>query len=499
MIQHLGLLVAYPVVFAAIFVCGLGGTFHYGYSVSVMTSPSAFIKELVNQTCMHRYRLSLESWQLSLIWSFTVSIFCVGGLLGSLAAGSLASKFGRKRCLLLNTFVAILGGVLMLLSKTAMSFEMIMAGRFFFGINSGASLAVYPMYIMEITPRTLKGMVGVTIGSFMSLGKFSGQLLGISESLGTEKLWPWLLGFIGFTGLFQLLTLFFLPESPGFLLLDRGDQRACEKALKQLWGNKDYSREIEEMLEEKAALQSVRSYSVLELIQNKTVRWQLITVSVTFASVQLCGINAVYFYSFDVFRAAGIPEQKLRYAALGTGLCEFSTVVSCFMIVNRTGKTVLLFRGYAGMSVTLVFLTITLYLQSQVSWMPYCSMVLIFICIVFFAIGPVGVTPTLPGELFAQPFRSAAYTISCTLNWLGLFVVGMVFPILVEKLDYFCFLIFLFSCFICGLYLKFNVPEIKNKTPLEIAAEFDKMHCKPKRKHATEMNANRIISYETKL
>lgn len=64
-------------------------------------------------------------------------------------------------------------------------------------------------------------------------------------------------------------------------------------ALKQLWGNKDYSREIEEMLEEKAALQSVRSYSVLELIQNKTVRWQLITVSVTFASVQLCGINAV--------------------------------------------------------------------------------------------------------------------------------------------------------------------------------------------------------------
>lgn len=104
----------------------------------------------------------------------------------------------------------------MLLSKTAMSFEMIMAGRFFFGINSGnllskltgasfpavqtvtslnlvrlcmcvvdfscslgASLAVYPMYVMEIAPRKLKGIVGVFIGSFMSLGKFSGQLLGI--------------------------------------------------------------------------------------------------------------------------------------------------------------------------------------------------------------------------------------------------------------------------------------------------------------------------------
>lgn len=68
-----------------------------------------------------------------------------------------------------------------------------------------------------------------------------------------------------------------------------------------------------------------------------------------------------------------------------------------------------------------------------------------------------------------------------------------------EKLDYFCFLIFLFSCFICGLYMKFNVPDIKNKTPLEIAAEFDKMHCKPKREDVTEKYTNRIISYETKL
>lgn len=66
-------------------------------------------------------------------------------------------------------------------------------------------------------------------------------------------------------------------------------------ALKHLGGNKDYSREIEEMLEEKAALQNVHSYSVLELIQNKTVRWQLITVFVMFFTIQLCGVNAVSF------------------------------------------------------------------------------------------------------------------------------------------------------------------------------------------------------------
>lgn len=143
----------------------------------------------MNTTCLQRYDVSLEPWQVSLIWSFTVSIFCIGGLLGSLVAGPLITKFGRsvqteetqlqltqpsqsqtklnfylvcpvflmmasgsnrrlclplpcrKRCLLLNNFVAIIGAVLMLLSKTAMSFEMIMVGRFLYGINSGEPIS----------------------------------------------------------------------------------------------------------------------------------------------------------------------------------------------------------------------------------------------------------------------------------------------------------------------------------------------------------------------
>ncbi|XP_028273044.1 solute carrier family 2 member 11, like isoform X2 [Parambassis ranga] len=476
--HYLTLLIECPVVIAAIFISGIGGTFQYGYCISVMTSPSTFIMDLINKTCEHRYRFTLEKWHVSLIWSFTVSIFCIGGLLGSLMAGSFISKFGRKRCLFLNNFVAIFGAVLMILSQTALSFEMIMVGRFLYGINS-VSLSAHTMYLTECAPKRLRGMVGVTIATFISLGKFSGQLLGISELLGTEKAWPWLLGFNGFTALFQLLTLPFLPESPSFLLMYRGDQQACETVLKKLWGNKDYSGEVAEMLEERAALQSVHSHSVLELIQTQAVRWQLLTIIVTFTTLQLSGINAVYFYSFEVFRAAGIQEHKIRYAALGTGLCELFTSVTCFLIIESMGKKVLLFRGYMGMTGTLILLTISVYLQRQVSWMPYCSMVLTFIFIFFFASGPAGVTAPLPGEIFTQSFKSAAYTIACTINWTGLFVLGMVFPLLVENLDSFCFLIFTLFCFGCAMYVKFNVPETKNRTVLEIKAEFKKMHRKP--------------------
>ncbi|XP_030292454.1 solute carrier family 2 member 11, like isoform X3 [Sparus aurata] len=462
--QFLTLLLECPLVIVAIFVTGIGGTFQYGFCVSVMTSPSDFIKELVNKTCLHRYGVSLDKSQVSLIWSFTVSIFCLGGLLGTLVAGPLITTFGRKPCLLLNNLLAIIGAVLMLFSQTAMSFEMIMAGRFLYGINSGVSLSVHPIYIIECTPKRLRLMVGVTIASCMSFGKFSGQLLGISELLGTEERWPWLLGFNGFAALLQLSTLPFLPESPRFLLLDKGDHQACEKALSRLWGNKDHSMEVEEMLQEKAALQNVRSHSVMELIRDQSVRWQLITIIFTFTPLQLCGINA-------------------------------------FMTIENTGKKVLLFRGYAGMSATLILLTITLYLQTHISWMPYCSMVLIFIFIFFFAGGPAGATAPLPGEIFTQSFKSAGYTIACTINWAGLFVLGMVFPILVEKLDYFCFLIFLCFCVVCGLYVWFNVPETKNRTALEIAAEFRKMHSKPgepQREINTKHEVNKTQTNETK-
>lgn len=54
-----------------------------------------FIKNLVNSTCQQRYGRSLEPWELSLIWSFIVSIYCVGGLIGTLSAGRLAAVYGR--------------------------------------------------------------------------------------------------------------------------------------------------------------------------------------------------------------------------------------------------------------------------------------------------------------------------------------------------------------------------------------------------------------------
>ncbi|TRY68063.1 hypothetical protein DNTS_003641 [Danionella cerebrum] len=463
-------LIKSPLLVAAIFISGIGGTFQYGFNISVLNSPSFFIKELVNSTCQQRYGRSLEPWQLSLIWSFIVSVYSIGGLAGTLYAGRVAGVYGRKTTLLMNNILAVCGGVLMLLSKTAGSFEMIMVARVLYGVNAGVGLTVHTMYILECAPKRLRGMVGVSVASFASMGKFTGQLLGISEVFGAEDRWIWLLSFSGAAGLLQLLTLPFLPESPRYLLLEKADKHSCETALLKLWGReKDPRPEVEEMLAEHAALKGVRIHSLMNLLMDQSVRWQLLTLIVTFVTVQLCGINAV---------TAGIAKQNLRYAALGTGLCEVSTSIFCGLIIEHTGKRVLLFRGYLFMAATLLLLTLTLYLQDFVSWMPYCSMVLIFMYIFFFSTGPAAVTAPLPGEIFTQSYKPPAFMVAYVLNWTGLFLVGMLFPLIVEHLDYFCFLIFFIFCFFSGVFVWFHVPETKNKTVLEISEDFKRMHQK---------------------
>ncbi|MGH0144208.1 UNVERIFIED_CONTAM: hypothetical protein FKN15_047068 [Acipenser sinensis] len=336
---HLAVKYGSPMLVLAIFVLGIGGTFQYGFQISVLNSPSPYIKKFLNETWLMRYGAALEDWKLNLIWSFIISLYAVGGLIGALNAGHLAVKYGRKRCLLSNNFVAIAGGVMMGLSRRAQSFEMIMVGRFLYGINAGISLNVQTMYLGESAPKRLRGLVSMTVSTFLSTGKLSGQLLGLNEILGSEDLWPVLLAFSVVPALIQLVSLPFFPETPRYLLIDKGDQVQCEKAIQRLWEKGDYRSEIHDMVLEHAAIKGEKSKSVLELILEKSLKWQLLTVIVTFTTLQLCGINAIYLYSFDVFRAAGIPTHQVRYVALGTGLCEIFTSLFCLMMPVITGNT----------------------------------------------------------------------------------------------------------------------------------------------------------------
>uniref|UniRef100_A0A670ZVP7 Solute carrier family 2 member 11 n=1 Tax=Pseudonaja textilis TaxID=8673 RepID=A0A670ZVP7_PSETE len=451
---------------------GIGGTFQYGYNLTIINAPTVFIQSFINETWLDRTGAALEGKMITLVWSFIVSVYPLGGLVGALIAAPMAVKMGRKKSLLLNNAFVALAALLVGFSRLAKSFEMILLSRFFAGINSGVAMSIQPMYLGESAPKELRGAVAMTSASFTALGLVLGQVAGLREILGAEESWPILLASNVVPGLIQLMLLPWAPESPRYLLIDRGDQDSCIAALQQLRGSEDLSGEMKEILAEQAALQGQAAKAPWELWRNRAVRWQFITVVVLSSAMQLCGNDSMYFYASSVFQEAGIPYDKIQYSVIGTGSCELIMSMTCVRIC--VGRRVLLIGGYSLMATWAILFMVALSLQDQLNWMPYLSMACIFAYILSFGIGPAGVTGIIPTEIFDQVSRPAAYTISGSLLWINLFLVGLAFPFVMESLGYYCYLPFFTVCVGTALYAWFFLPETKGKSFLEISEEFVK-------------------------
>ncbi|XP_033181653.1 solute carrier family 2, facilitated glucose transporter member 11-like [Mastacembelus armatus] len=483
----------------ALTVCSaaIGGTFQYGYNISIINAPTVYIRGFINDTYMDRWGIGLDTPQVTLVWTLIVSAFSLGGLLGALLAGPMAVHFGRKNSLLINNVFLFVGTVLVLTCRVSRSFEMIILARCLVGINAGVSMNIQPMYFGESAPKHLRGAVAFSSAVFTAFGIFLGQVVGLTELLGTEPMWPYLLGSNALPGLIQVLSLPWLPESPRYLLIDRGDREACVRALQRLRGGEAPVLEMEEMLQEQQQQQliALKSESASSfktpwsLFKDRNLRSQLKTVMAASSAMILCGNDSIYFYASYIFLEAGIPAEKIQYVAIGTGASELTASILSNVLIERVGRRYLLVGGYSLMVFWTIVFTLALTLQSHgVAGMPYLSMACVFAYILSFGLGPAGVTGILPAEIFDQGSRPVVYMVTGSLMWLSLILVGMLFPFIINSLGNFCFLPFLVVCLVSAVFLGLTLPETKGKTLAEINAEFDRKNGMKKERMEKQMD-----------
>ncbi|KAM9810937.1 solute carrier family 2, facilitated glucose transporter member 11b [Neosynchiropus ocellatus] len=456
----------------AMFAAGIGGTFQYGYNVSVINAPTMFVQSFINQTWQDRYQTEISEKLVTFLWSVIVSVFTLGGLIGALLGGTLSVKMGRKGTLLTNNAFALLAAMFMGLSYPAGSFELIIVGRLLSGVHAGISICVQPLYLGEIAPTQYRGLMGMGTSIFITVGILTGQIMGLKEVLGKEEYWPLLLSTTCIPAIVQLVILPFFPESPRYLLIDRGDDEGCKKALKQLHGASHCDVEKEDIEKERNNLLGFKAKKPWELFADRSMRLQLLTVMLLNSAQQLNGINAIYFYAGYVFTEAGIAADKILYVTVGTGACECLTALTCGLLIESLGRRVLITGGYVLMSICCILFTLTLTFSNVSPVFPYLSMVCIFAFILSFGLGPGGVTNILTTELFTQTTRPAAYMITGSVNWTSFFFISLVFPFIVIGLQQYCFLVFMVICTSVALYIFFVVPETKNKSFVEIQNHF---------------------------
>ncbi|CAB0001304.1 unnamed protein product [Nesidiocoris tenuis] len=424
-----------------------GSAFQHGYNTGVVNAPA----------------------EITMIWSTIVSVFCVGGMIGGSIVGVVADRLGRKNGLLYNNIFVLLAVLCECSSKWLGSYELIILGRFFIGLNSGLNAGLVPVYLNEVSPSNLKGAVGTVYQFVITLSIMISQLLGLESVLGTESGWPLLFGLTAVPALLQLLMFPICPESPKHVLKSTGNELQAKQVLVWLRGSLDVHEEMEQMKAEYEADKNSSKVTLRELTSNPSLRMPLIISVALMVAQQFSGINAAMYFSTKIFSMADLSEKSAQLATLGVGAMNVAMTFVSLVVIEKAGRKTLLLVGFIGMFVSTLILTVSLVVVNMV-FLTYMSVAGMLLFILFFSIGPGSIPWFITSELFSVAARPTASGVAVVVNWTANFIVGIGFLPLASLLDAYVFLIFAFFQAIFTVFIWFKVPETKNRTVEEISA-----------------------------
>uniref|UniRef100_A0A8C2A4W1 Major facilitator superfamily (MFS) profile domain-containing protein n=2 Tax=Cyprinus carpio TaxID=7962 RepID=A0A8C2A4W1_CYPCA len=423
------------------------GSLQFGYNTGVINAPQKIIEAFYNQTWTDRHNENIPKTTMTTLWSLSVAIFSVGGIIGSFSVG------------LFHLFLMM-----------GASWEMLISGRFVVGLYSGLSTGFVPMYVGEVAPTALRGALGTLHQLGIVIGILMAQIFGMDAIMGNATMWPFLLGFTFIPALLQCCLLPFCPESPRFLLIIRNEEDKAKAVLKKLRGMTDVSADMQEMKEESRQMMREKKVTIPELFRSPLYRQPIAIAIMLQLSQQLSGINAVFYYSTKIFEKAGV--QQPVYATIGAGVVNTAFTVVSLFVVERAGRRSLHLLGLLGMAGSAVLMTIALALLEKYDWMSYMSIVAIFAFVAFFEIGPGPIPWFIVAELFSQGPRPSAFAVAGFSNWTANFIVGMCFQYVEELCGAYVFIIFTVFLLCFFVFTYFKVPETKGRTFDEISAGF---------------------------
>ena len=202
---------------------------------------------------------------MSTYFSFAVTIYVVGGIIGVLFTSTVADTVGRKNGLLYSQFFSFLGAILQGGCKSSSSYEMLLIGRFSAGISNGLLEGLSTLYSVEIAPIDIRGAVGTVNCLGYLTGILAGTILGISNVLGGKNTWPTLLTIPLAPSILQILILPFMPETPRYLFITKNRTSEAKEVLMKLRNTDNVQTDLVSLEMEGTATDEAENHTILEL------------------------------------------------------------------------------------------------------------------------------------------------------------------------------------------------------------------------------------------
>ncbi|XP_044301328.1 solute carrier family 2, facilitated glucose transporter member 5-like isoform X1 [Varanus komodoensis] len=341
--------------------------------------------------------------------------------------------------------------------------------RLLIGITIGIFSSAVPLYLGEISPIKMRGVIGMMPHLFLTIGVQVAQILAFREIMGTAEGWPILMSLSGILALFQIIIVPSFPESPRYLLIQKKDENQAREALQELRDKNDVEDEMEEIRQEGFAERADRNMNSLRLLCYPPLRWQVVSIIVLMCGQQLSGVNAIYFYTERIYQSMGLAKDAVRYISLFSTTAILLAIMCGMYVIETMGRKKLLLIGFGTCSFLCLLLSVTIKLQTTFKWISYFNSLFINIFLIGHAMGPSALPNLLITELFLQSSRSSAYVVGGFIHWLLNFFTVVTFILIQPFLESYTFLICSPICMITFLYSFQMIPETKGKTFLEIS------------------------------
>ncbi len=379
----------------------------------------------------------------------------LGCLAGALVSGALSDRFGRKRLLAL---AAMMFAVTSLGNALANTFAVFVAWRMLGG--RGKLVAINQLTIV----------VGILLAQYINWFLVRNLPQGatddfIRSSWFGQQGWRWMFGLTAAPSLLFLFGMFFVPESPRWLA--KNGQKEHARGVLAKIGGVAYGEAALADIQSTLASEEIQHVRFADLLEPRMLK--VLVLGGTLAVFQQwCGINVIFNYAEEIFRAAGYDISSVLKNIAWTGSVNLAFTFVALGVVDKGGRRPLMLFGSAGLA--LIYLAMGFCYHAGVKGLPMLLLVLAAIGCYAMSLAPV--TWVVISEIFPNRIRGAAMAVAVSLLWAACFLLTLTFPLLNAMLGSAgTFWLYAAICVAGFVFIKLKLPETKGKTLEEIERE----------------------------
>ncbi|KAK5213832.1 hypothetical protein LTR99_010373 [Exophiala xenobiotica] len=405
-----------------------------------------------------------------------VSTYSGGQGLGNLAGGYLGDKLGRKRTIWLASTLALAGAIL---QTAAVNMPMFLVGRIVAGFAIGLVYAVASIYNAEIAPPKIRGVMVAMQTLLIASGYALSNWVGLFGSFASGNAsWRIPLGIQCLPAVILIIGLFWLPESPRWLLMQGRESEAQAVIMKlheEASGDKTFAEaEFNQMKQQIEYEREVSVKSWTQLFTKPSNRRRLLLGVLLQVFLQTTGVNVVNYYQTQIFSSIGIQGRNVLWVSAAFGMIGVISTAICLTYIDKVGRRKPLFYTSIALTIDMILLMVfsKYYANSTNKVGQGFTVAWIFIFSFIFSLGFHPIQLVYIAEIFPTALRSRATAI-CAFMGTG---TGLLFNQLSPKafahIGWRYYAVFVVCDAVAALTFFLIYPETKGKTLEEIAEVF---------------------------